>query len=137
VTLIIDTGPMVALADRRDRLQPIVERTLRDEPGDLIIPAPVTAEIDYLLGQRLGEHARLAFLDDLAEGRFRVACLEPFEYDLVRIYDRRYADLQLGLSDVSVAVLAHRFQTRRILTFDLRHFHALRALDGSTFEVLP
>ena len=49
-----------------------VETLPRDEPWELVIPAPVTAEVDYLLGRR----ARLAFLDDLAVGRFTVAGLK-------------------------------------------------------------
>jgi hypothetical protein len=57
-------------------MQPRVEKLLRDEPGELIIPAPITAEVDYLLGRRLGRRARIAFLDDLAAGRFTVAGLD-------------------------------------------------------------
>jgi uncharacterized protein len=34
-------------------------------------------------------------------------------------------------------ILAGRFETRRILTFDERHFRALRPLDGGSFTLLP
>ncbi|MBI3973957.1 MAG: PIN domain-containing protein [Chloroflexi bacterium] len=137
MTLLVDTGPMVALADRRDRLQPVVERLLRDEPGQLILPAPVSAEVDYLLGQRLGRSARRAFLADLAAGRFRVVCLDDADYAVAERYDAQYADLDVGLADLSIAILAARFRTHRILTFDQRHFRALRPLDGGVFVVLP
>lgn len=49
---------------------------LAAERGALVIAAPVTAEVDYLLGQRIGQAARLAFQEDLAAGRFAVECLE-------------------------------------------------------------
>jgi hypothetical protein len=43
---------------------------LRAEPGSLIVPATVTAEVDYLLGKRFGSAARRAFLSDLAARRY-------------------------------------------------------------------
>ncbi|HMK97963.1 MAG TPA: PIN domain-containing protein [Acidimicrobiales bacterium] len=137
MTLIIDAAPMVAAADRKDPLGPTVARMLRDEAGELVIPAPVTAEVDYLLGRRLGRSARLAFLDDLAGGRFRVACLEVDDHGVVATLERRYADLDAGLADLSVVVAAAKFSTHRLLTFDERHFRALRPLDGGRFTVLP
>jgi len=138
VTLIIDSGPLVALADRRDPMRSRVQRLLVDEPGVLVIPAPVTAEVDYLLGQRLGRIARLRFLDDLAAGRFDVVCLDEAEYRAVRTLDEAYPDLDAGLADLSIVVLADRFRTHRVLTFDERHFRALRPLDGTpAFEILP
>jgi predicted nucleic acid-binding protein len=137
VTLILDTGAIIALYDRRDPLQPSVERILRDEPGDLVIPGPVSAEIDYLLGERLGRRARTAFLEDLAESRFLVLCPSVSDYHLIRTYNRRYADLDVGLADLSVVLMAHRHRTRRVMTVDMGHFRALQPIDGGAFVLLP
>jgi predicted nucleic acid-binding protein len=137
VTLLLDTGPLVAAADSRDRMQVAVETLLRTEPGPLVIPAPVSAEIDYLLARRLGERAREAFLDDLAAGRFVVECLRDDEYPVVADLERAYSDLAPGLADLSLVVLARRLQTRRIATFDARQFRVLRPLDGGAFALLP
>jgi predicted nucleic acid-binding protein len=115
----------------------VVEALLRDEPGELIIPAPVTAEIDYLLGHRLGRVARLAFLDDLAAGRFTVACLDADDHGVVAKLERRYRDIDVGLADLSAVVVAERHATRRLLTFDIHHFRALRPLRGGHFTLLP
>jgi predicted nucleic acid-binding protein len=137
VTLVVDAGPLIALMDRIDPMRPIVRNILSHESGRLVLPAPITAEVDYMLSERLGRRARLAFLTDLAERRFEVVCLEPQEYELVLREDQRYDDLDVGLADLSVVVLAHRFRTHRILTFDERHFRALRPLDGGSFTLLP
>lgn len=137
MTLVLDAAPLVAVADRRDSMQPLVEALLREEPGELVVPAPVTAEVDYLLGRRLGRLARLAFLDDLAAERFTIACLEADDHSLVADLERRYDDLDVGLADLSVVVVAEKFGTRRLLTFDERHFRALRPLDGGRFSLLP
>jgi len=70
-------------------MKPQVERLLRDESGELVIPAPITAEVDHLLGRRLGRSARLAFLDDLDAERFTVACLDPADHRVVRDLEHR------------------------------------------------
>lgn len=137
MTLILDTAPLVALADRQDAMQPRVERILAGEPGDLVVPAPVTAEVDYILGRRLGRRARLAFLADLVAQRFVVASLDVDEHRAVLDLEHRYPDLDAGLADLSVVVIAGRFHTRRVVTFDERHFRALRPVSGGHFALLP
>lgn len=137
MTLILDAAPLVALADRRDPLRSAVRAVLDAETGGLIVPAQVTAEVDYLLGRRIGRAARLAFLADLAAGRFTVECLELDEYAAIAALEERYADLDLGLADGAVVVLAARFRTRRVLTFDERHFRTVVPLQGGRFDVVP
>lgn len=51
--------------------------------------------------------------------------------------EARYHDLDAGLADLSVVVLAARHRIRRVLTFDERHFRALRPLSGGHFTILP
>lgn len=137
MTLLIDAGPIVALADVNEPQRERVLAALIDEPGDLIVPAPTTAEIDYLLGQRFGPNARRGFLRDLARGRFDVAGLERADYGTMIELDERYSDLNLGLADCALVALADRFATTRILSFDERHFRAVSPLSGGAFTILP
>jgi uncharacterized protein len=137
LTLLIDAGPVVALADPDEPQREDILATLRDEPGDLVMPAPTTAEVDYLLGQRFGQTARRAFLRDLARGRFSIACLERQDYEKISDLDVRYADLGLGLADCALVALADRFRTTRIVSFDERHFRAVTPLGGGAFTILP
>jgi uncharacterized protein len=137
VTLVVDAAPLVAIADEKEPLRrPIIE-LLQAERGNLFIPAPVTAEIDYLLGQRFGSGARRAFLQDLAARRYESPGLDSRDYEGALRVDSRYADLELGLADLAVVVLAQKLGTRRILTFDQRHFRAIRPLQGGSFVLLP
>jgi predicted nucleic acid-binding protein len=137
LTLVIDAAPLVALADTSEPRRDAILEAIRDEPGSLVLPAPTTAEVDYLLGQRFGGAARRAFVDDLAAGRFTVDCLEREDYATVGDLETRYADLELGLADCALIVLAQRHQTTRILSFDERHLRAVVPLDGGTFTLLP
>lgn len=137
MTLIIDAGPLVALADANEPRRDAILEAMHRETGSLVLPAPTTAEVDYLLGQRFGTGARRAFLADLAAGRFSVGCLEREDYATIGDLEARYADLRLGLADCSLIVLAQRHRTTRILSFDERHLRAVSPLDGGTFTLLP
>jgi len=137
MTLIIDAAPVVALADNADPLRERVKSVLASESGPLIVPAPVTAEIDYLVGARHGVIARRRFLADLASGRFTVGCLEREDLAAVTELDLKYSDFNLGLADCSLVVLAHRHATDRILSFDERHLRAVAPIGGGSFTLLP
>jgi predicted nucleic acid-binding protein len=137
LTLLIDAAPLVALADPNEPRRERILELLTGEADALVIPAPTTAEIDYLLGQRFGHAARRAFLRDLAAGRFVVAGLDREDYATIVGLEARYADLHLGLADCALVVLADRYRTERILSFDERHFRAVTSLRGEAFTVLP
>ncbi len=137
MTVVLDAGPLVAFGDANDPHFARVDHLLRTVEGPLVIPAPVTAEVDYLLGQRVGRGPRRNFVADLAAGRFIVACLEREDYSRIGELDARYADLELGLADCSVIVTAHRYGTTRLMSFDERHFRAVSPLGGGTFTILP
>ena len=137
MTVVIDAGPLVAFGDANDPQFARIDQLLRTVGEPLIIPAPVTAEVDYLLGQRIGRGPRRNFIADLAAGRFTVACLERGDYATIGDLDARYSDLELGLADCALVVIANRYGTNRIASFDERHFRAVTPLQGGAFTILP
>lgn len=62
MTLILDTAPLVSLADASEPRRDAILDALRHEDGPLILPGPATAEIDYLLGSRFGQLSPLPLL---------------------------------------------------------------------------
>ena len=46
MTLLLDAAPLIAFFDPDDPVQPTIKRVLVDEPGALVLPAPVSAEVD-------------------------------------------------------------------------------------------
>jgi uncharacterized protein len=137
VTLIIDAAPLVALGDARDPLHARVGDLLRAEHGELVVPAPVSAEADHLIRRRGTAEAARAFLRDVAAGRFMVEGLTAEEHRTAAQLDERYSDLGLGLAEASMVILAKRFRTRRLLTFDERDFRTVTPLGGGHFTLLP
>ena len=137
MALIVDAGALYAQADRSEPHHAAVARLLREEPGPLVTSALTVAEADFLILDRLGITVELAFLDDLADGTYRVECLSQGELKVARDLARKYRSLKLGLADCSLAVLAQRYRTRRILTFDERAFRQVVPLQGGVFTLLP
>jgi uncharacterized protein len=137
MALIADSGAIYALYDSRDRHHAAVAKVIKTETGSILVPMAILAEIDYLLGVRLGSRAVSRFLEGIAAGGFS---LEPFRsQDLSRCRKllETYADLDIGLADAAVIAAAERLGIKRILTVDERHFRAVRSSDGKPFTLLP
>jgi hypothetical protein len=135
--IVLDTGGLYAALDANEVLHGrAVAALVGAKPPRLLSPF-VLAELDYLIGQRVGHEAQIALLDEITRGVYR---LEPFSSDDLgrakRIMER-YADLRIGLADASVVVLAERHRTLDLLCTDERHFRALKGYGGKTFQLLP
>ncbi len=137
MALIVDASALYAQANRLEPRHEDVTRILRSETGILATTEFTAAEADYLILDRLGLDPEMAFLDDLAQGTFIVDCLDRQEIVKAQEVVARYRDLRLGLADASLIVLAARYGTDRILTFDERAFRAVTPLQGGSFTILP
>lgn len=137
MALIVDAGALYSQADRNDPSHEAVAGLLRAERGPLVTSQVAAAEADYLILTRLGVDVELAFLDDLAAGTFVADGLTTEDLATARDVARRHRDLELGLADASLVVLAHRHRTRRLVTLDERCFRAVSPLQGGAFELLP
>ena len=137
MALLLDAGALYAQADRADPHHDEVAEILQAERGPLIASAIGVTEADYLILTRLGIDVELAFLEDLAEGTFQVESMSRTDFGAALRVARRYRDLELGLADASLVVLAQRFRTRRLVTFDERAFRAVAPLQGGSFTLLP
>ena len=98
------------------------------------IPGLVLAEVDHFL--RNERKAMRAFLADLAAGAFTYAAPTSDQLARAAEIDARFSDLELGLVDASIVVLAEDLDLRRIATRDVRHFSTVRLGDGSAFELV-
>lgn len=74
--IVVDTGPLVALANERDHDHPACRALLSGFTAPLLVPSPVLTEVCYLLEKRRGPQLEAAFLDDLAEGVLQLVALE-------------------------------------------------------------
>ncbi len=135
--IIADTSGLLAFFNKREPLHGAVRAVVTERDETLVVSPFVVAELDYLVATRLGVQAELAVLAELAGGAYDLAAIDLTGlrhcHDVIRNYD----DLDIGVADASLVVLARDRRTRTILTLDHRHFQALRPLDGGSFQLLP
>ena len=124
--LIIDTGPLLATANRSDARHKACRALLEDEPGPLVTTAMVIAEATYLIDRQLGPAAEAALFASIVDGSVHVEELD--QADWVRIHElvKTYADLRLGGTDASVVAIAERLGATRVATLNRRHFSVVR-----------
>jgi predicted nucleic acid-binding protein len=136
VTLILDTGPIVAALNAED---PDHERcaTLIADTDDLLIPTAVLVEVDYWLIKLGGAEVWTDFVGDISRGAYRPA--HPTDADLTRAaeLESTYHDLDLGLVDASTVALCERLGETKVATLDWRHFSVVRPRHCSHLTLLP
>ena len=135
--IVLDTSGLLAAIDGSQRQHAESAAAIRESAGPLLLSPFVLAELDYLLTTRVSQNAAVALLDQVAAGAYR---LEPMAADdIARASEivRQYRDLELGLADASLVVLAERHGTRDVLTLDERHFRAVAGPGGRPFRILP
>jgi predicted nucleic acid-binding protein len=135
--LIVDAGPLYAAAATRDKHHERCVELLSNSPGPLVVPALVVTEVAYLLSDRIGPHAELAFARSIRAGELVVEPVIERDWSRIEELTEQYLDLPLGVVDASVIALAERRDVDTIATLDHRHFGTVkpRHLDG--FALVP
>ena len=135
--LVVDTGPLVATADRADRDHVACRELLEGDEGPLVTTAMVIAEAAYLIDRQLGPKAEASLYASIIEGQVKVADLDVTDWQRIQDLVSTYADLRLGGTDASVVALAERRGVIRIATLNRRHFVVVRPRHADAFELLP
>lgn len=106
--------------------------------ADQLVLSPLSlCEIDYLTTNRFGYQQASRVLEELSEPEYEIASFDSEDLLSAIGVMETYDDLNIGLTDASLVVLAKRYRTHEILTLDQRHFRAIRGLDGRHFKLLP
>ncbi len=130
---IVDSGPLLATVNAADPDHAACVEILTQREFTRIIPALCVAEVCYFRGQRHGPEVEARFVSALAD--FHVMGPEPEDWVRIGELVRRHGDLPLDATDASVAVLAERMSTTRIVTLDRRRFTVLRSTRGRPFDL--
>ena len=132
---IVDTGPLVASANRADPDYRACLQALESREYALILPALCIAEATYLIGKKQGPRVESMFLRSLES--FDVQAPLSAEWERIAELVEQYKDFPLGGTDASVAALAERFDAELVITLDRKHFSAIQPRHRSRFRLLP
>ena len=129
-SIIVDTGPLVALFHARDEHHEAAKAILESSPAVLVTTWPVITEACHFLG-RDGRSALFTFIQ---RGALRLEALSidaiPGLNDLLERYDR------MDFADASLVFIAEKTGITEVFTIDRRDFERYRTRSGRRFKLL-
>jgi hypothetical protein len=126
--ILVDTGPLVALFDRRDPNHEMCAAILARLREPLRTTVPVLTEAFHLLGP--ASRGSDALREFVARGGLSVWFLD--EIALSRAFElmEQYADHPMDLADASLVAAAESLRTVKVFTVDRNDFEAYRVKSG-------
>ncbi|GHC83433.1 pilus biogenesis protein [Pseudorhodoferax aquiterrae] len=118
-SVLVDSGPLIALFNGTDRWHAPVRSWLRANPAaSLVTTWCVATEVCALLARRIHNDAALDFLRWAQRGAIALDRAAEGSLTEVLRLSERFADLPFDLADASVAEAAARLKLRHILSID-------------------
>jgi predicted nucleic acid-binding protein len=133
--LLLDTGILYALADRKDGWHRRSRDLITTAREALIVPVTVVPEVCYLMRERLGASVERRFVESLAAEELALEDIRAGDVRRCAALLQRYP--QIGFVDASVVAVAERLRLRVIATTDRRHFGPIRPKHVPAFELVP
>lgn len=130
--ILVDTGFLVSLFRRSDRLRTRAREFLREHHSPLVTVSPVIVETCIFLDAE----AKCRLLAWVQRGGLSVSEVPVEAYGLLMDFLRKYADRDADLADAALVWLAEQTGIRAILTTDLNDFAVYRLKAGRRFELL-
>jgi uncharacterized protein len=134
--ILVDTGPLVALFDRRDAHHEACRDQARNLPGTLFTRLPVITEASYLLN-RYDSNLVHHLLTACRDGVYELLPLDKHDVDQINRLIAKYQDLCLDFADAALMHLAEREGIEQIFTLDRRDFSVFRTSSGKSLAILP
>ncbi|OGA51941.1 MAG: hypothetical protein A3G24_28130 [Betaproteobacteria bacterium RIFCSPLOWO2_12_FULL_62_13] len=135
--MLLDTSGLLSALDESQRYHHECAALVGEASPPLLLSPFVLAELDYLLMRNVGRRAQAALLEEVARGAYQLELFGAADVARAKEVVEQYADLEIGLADASIVVLARRHAVTEVLTLDERHFRAMRVERRKRFKVLP
>ena len=134
--MLTDTGPIVAIIDKRDIHHKICTDFLKTLRSPMITTWPCLTEAAHLL-RSVGGWTYVLDLWRLREvGALRIHHPCEMELNRIRVLMEKYQDTPCDLADASIVATAVALGVRKIFTRD-SHYYAFLLEDKFAFKVLP
>ena len=114
--ILIDTGPIVALFNRRDKHHKRVLEFTANYRGGFITTWSVITEATHLLRHSL--QAQLNLLEWIRRGGIEVFQIEQSDVERMITLTKKYSDLPMDLADCSLIIMAEKFEINEIISID-------------------
>jgi uncharacterized protein len=115
-TVILDTGPLVALLRKKDQFHQWSESTIIALPGQLLTCEPVIVEACFLLRHTYaGQEAVMSWIQD---GTIQIDFDLAAHADDLKFLMAQYASVPMSLADACLVKMAELKRNSSVITFD-------------------
>jgi predicted nucleic acid-binding protein len=135
--IVLDTSGLPAWIDASQRLHDAVAESMKNVSPPYLLSPFVLAELDYLVATRVGRKEEHTLLEEIEGGAYDLVTFTNEDVGRARSVLMRFEDLEIGLADASIVIIAERYRTHDVLTLDERRFRTLTGSDGRPFRLLP
>jgi len=131
-----DTGPLVALVDKKQKASARCRATLETLSKPVITTWPCFTEAMYLCYEAGGWPMQRLLWTYIEKNVVSFYSLTDADTERMLALMQQYRDSPMDLADASLVATAEALHLQRIFTLD-RHFHAYRIHGRDAFEVVP
>jgi predicted nucleic acid-binding protein len=128
-SILVDSGPLIALFDADDRWHLRVKSFLRSYRGELATSAACVTEAAWLTSS-LAPACFDGLAAWLARGSVAIHNIEFADLARIRQLAAKYRDLDPDFADLALLALAERLETLSVLTVDARDYSIYRLRSG-------
>lgn len=133
-SLLLDTGPLVALLDASERRHADCAAFFKGWTGRVVTTEAVVTEATHLLS---GAGAPSACLEFVLRGGARVMPWHEARLERVLELLRKYADVPMDYADATLVALAEENAVGLVFTLDRRGFETYRWDGRRKFRLVP
>ncbi len=115
-TIIVDTGPLVALLHRRDKYHQWAKAQAEQLPAPFLTCEPVITEACFLLSRLSGGSE--AVLGMVESGLLEIGLQVSTELPALKKLIARYSNVPMALADACLVRLSEKHDAAQVLTLD-------------------
>ncbi len=115
-TILIDSGPLIALFDKNDRYHKSVLEFLKNYNGRLLSSWAVLTEVSHMLDFHL--QVQIDFLKWVHTGGLFIYNIEQNELKHIYTQMERYTNVPMDLADATLLYIAHKEKITKIASID-------------------
>lgn len=134
-SVLLDTGPLVALLDRSERSHTKCATFFKALEGNIFTTEPVITEAIYLLGPSV--KAQRTCIEFIIKSGMTVVPQSAESLSRAIILMEKYQDIPMDFADATLVVLAEESDIYDIFTLDKRGFNTYRISGRKAFNVFP
>ncbi len=130
-TLLIDSGPLIALFDRSDKYHIKTKEFLKNFKGKLLTSWAVITEVSHILDFNL--NVQIDFLKWVEMGGVKLYNIERNDLEDIITLMQNYTNVPMDLADATLMYIAHKENIKKIASID-SDFDIYRTLKSGFLE---